>query len=375
VSQFFKLNTAKTYDDYRNGLLNYDCPAQNFVFATVAGDVAIRVQGKFPIRKGDEGRYFRDGSQSSNAWNEWIPADEIPQMHNPKRGFVASANQHSTTPNYKYYAPWGDWDQYRGRRVALWLQQMKHATVDSMKMMQTDNFSHRAHDALPIMLKLLDRTGLSTAEQVALSSLENWDFRYNKGLVAPTMFEIWLDSTYVHTWDEIPTVNYLRPELWRSLQLLEREPNSNWFDVKNTPAREDARQIVTRSFREMVQQMTTESAALKADWAVRHAFTLNHIARIAPFSRKNVQAGGHRSALNAMNGSHGPSWRMIVDMSGGKTQAIGVYPGGQSGNPGSHYYENMVDAWVGGQYYDLPLWLAATEVPAEKIKFRQSLRP
>ncbi|MFM8449813.1 MAG: penicillin acylase family protein, partial [Haliscomenobacter sp.] len=28
----------------------------------------------------------------------------------------------------------------------------------------------------------------------------------------------------------------------------------------------------------------------------------------------------------------------------------GVYPGGQSGNPGSPFYESMVDQWATGQY-------------------------
>ena len=30
-----------------------------------------------------------------------------------------------------------------------------------------------------------------------------------------------------------------------------------------------------------------------------------------------------------------------------------MYPGGQSGNPGSKYYDNFVDEWVGGKYYTL----------------------
>jgi penicillin amidase len=31
----------------------------------------------------------------------------------------------------------------------------------------------------------------------------------------------------------------------------------------------------------------------------------------------------------------------------------GVYPGGQSGNPGSAFYDNFVDGWMRGEYYDL----------------------
>ena len=45
---------------------------------------------------------------------------------------------------------------------------------------------------------------------------------------------------------------------------------------------------------------------------------------------------------------------MIVQLSE-KTDAYGVYPGGQNGNPGSKYYDSFVDQWAAGKYYEL--WL------------------
>jgi penicillin amidase len=34
-------------------------------------------------------------------------------------------------------------------------------------------------------------------------------------------------------------------------------------------------------------------------------------------------------------------------------KAWGVYPGGQSGNPGSQFYDNLVDEWRDGKYVQL----------------------
>ncbi|MCB0618917.1 MAG: penicillin acylase family protein, partial [Saprospiraceae bacterium] len=48
----------------------------------------------------------------------------------------------------------------------------------------------------------------------------------------------------------------------------------------------------------------------------------------------------------------GPSWRMIVEM-GPEIKAYGVFPGGQSGNPGSPFYDNMLDEWEEGKYFEL----------------------
>jgi penicillin amidase len=43
---------------------------------------------------------------------------------------------------------------------------------------------------------------------------------------------------------------------------------------------------------------------------------------------------------------------MIVQL-GPEIQAWGVYPGGQSGDPGSPYYDNMIEHWRTGEYYKL----------------------
>ena len=39
---------------------------------------------------------------------------------------------------------------------------------------------------------------------------------------------------------------------------------------------------------------------------------------------------------------------MIVSLTP-ETEAYGVYPGGQSGNPGSKFYDDFIDKWVAGK--------------------------
>ena len=52
-----------------------------------------------------------------------------------------------------------------------------------------------------------------------------------------------------------------------------------------------------------------------------------------------------------------------------KTEAYGVYPGGQSGNPGSRYYDAFINTWEKGEYY--PLWvMEANEINDEKVKWK-----
>ena len=71
--------------------------------------------------------------------------------------------------------------------------------------------------------------------------------------------------------------------------------------------------------------------------------------------------------MNATTSAHGPSWRMIVHMTD-YTEAYGVYPGGQSGNPGSKFYDNFIDSWVAGKYFKLLFLSKENATKNEKIK-------
>ncbi len=83
---------------------------------------------------------------------------------------------------------------------------------------------------------------------------------------------------------------------------------------------------------------------------------IRHLTRSIPaFSRMGLRTGGGAHIVNATKKTHGPSWRMVVEL-GEEPKGWGIYPGGQSGNPGSPYYDNMVDDWVAGKYYPLHVY-------------------
>jgi penicillin G amidase len=71
---------------------------------------------------------------------------------------------------------------------------------------------------------------------------------------------------------------------------------------------------------------------------------------LLPFARTGLQIGGGAHIVNATQHNHGPSWKMVVELTS-PMQAWVIYPGGQSGNPGSKYYDNFVDDYAAGKYY------------------------
>ena len=68
--------------------------------------------------------------------------------------------------------------------------------------------------------------------------------------------------------------------------------------------------------------------------------------------RRPVHADAADGGLAA---THRPSWRMIVTPVRRRGQRRGVYPGGQSENPASPWYDNLVPLWWDGQYLPVPV--------------------
>src|SRR5690606_27073480 len=55
LKTFYLLNRAKNYEEYVKAISTYECPGQNFVFASADGDIAIWQQGKFPLKWKEQG--------------------------------------------------------------------------------------------------------------------------------------------------------------------------------------------------------------------------------------------------------------------------------------------------------------------------------
>jgi len=368
---FYLLNRGKNYTDYRKALTYYSAPAQNFIFASNDKDIAITPNGKFPLKFRNQGKFIMDGSDPANDWQSWIPFEQNPTVKNPPRGFVSSANQSSTDQTYPYYINWRFELYDRAKRINDRLKIMQKATVDSMRMMQSDDYSTRAQDVLPVFLKYLDDSKLDKTQLEILQIVKKWDKHFAATAQGASIFNAWWLRFYTMTWndefnDTTTLLNF--PSFDRTEQLLMREPNSKWFDNIKTPVREDCADIVLHSFTAAVDGMMRKygQPGLKWQWGNVKETYINHLANIPGFGAGNFFAGGTGGVINALKDGTGPSWRMVVQM-GPQVKGYGVFPGGESGNPGSFYYEDMFNTWKSGQLNEL-LFLESESEKSGRIK-------
>lgn len=363
IGTFLRLMKARNYEDYRQALSGFDAPAQNFAFASNEGDIALRVNGKFPIRRDQQGRFIQDGSSSNNAWKAFIPREQVPAVKNPERGFVSSANQRSTDSSYPYYYLGRNFDDYRGRYVNRKLENMDNITAEDMMSMQNDNYSIFAEDGLPPLLQLIEGADLSETEQAMKKLLSQWRYRFDEEETAPLLFLSWEGKMYQKTMDEIQQqdkktdMEYIQG--WRFFELLSEQPNHQIFDIQETEPLETARDLALATFKEACAEYESLSEE-KRPWSKAKGTFIPHLGNIPGMGSQTLLNGGYDDAINSVKKSNGPSWRMIVE-TGEQPKAFGVFPGGPSGNPGSPYYQNTIQHWTEGKYYPLQLLNAPEE--------------
>jgi penicillin amidase len=372
----WSLNKARTYGEFTAALATFDCPAQNFTYADVEGRIAVWHNGKFPRRTKGQGRFVLDGSDPAQEWRDWVPRHEVPHVLNPARGFVSSANQAPTDPSYPYYLGWNYEPFERGARINELLTSLGDITPEDMVRMQSDNLNLRARVFVPRLLSLLQGADLAAEERACLRELEAWDFTHRPDFVAPSIFDdVWQEFN-TFTWDDEPRgakVPMKRPASQVTLDLFLYQPDDVVFDDQTTAVRETAADMAIRAVKAACRRLTEQYGPLGPawSWGETHPLTIGHLGRLPGFGRGPLETSGGGGLVNNISGSLGPSWRQVVAL-GPEIKAWGIYPGGQSGNPGSPFYGNAVDDWVAGKAYEL-LFLKSPDEKNPRIVARTTL--
>ncbi len=356
VRTFLELMQADNYEEYERAIETFVCPGQNFVFASAGGDIAIWQQGKYPLRWQEQGRFLLDAANPEHRWQGFVPQKDIPHTVNPEQGWVGSANQHPTSEAYPYYYT-GNFAPSRARRMHELLSSMDTVTVDDMIAIQQDALSVYARDILPVMLAELDTTVFEEYMWSAYRSLKSWNYRYDRIEVAATLFHFWFDELRASIWEDEFDVEYPLdwPDWATTISILRDSAEFRFYQKQGNNQHHDRARLINESFDHLVVQLSKDFPdQLDWNWGERKTTTVRHLTRVlTPFNRGALITDGIGHVLNATQQTYGPSWRMIVEL-GEEPRAIGVYPGGQIGNPGHPRYSAFIDTWAAGEYF--PLW-------------------
>lgn len=373
LKAFNMLNRVKSYDDFTKAIENLHTPGQNAVFASIDGDIAIRTQGEWPAKWEGQGDFIMPGTDSNFLWQGMIPQDEVPFQLNPERGFVSSANQKAVDDkNYPYYIG-RNYTIYRGKIINRKLNEMSNITPQDMMAMQNDNYNIFAEMTRPIFLKAINENELNPDEKKYFELLKNWNLKNDSGSKGATVFEVVWSNFYRTVFDDdfskAPEM-ISHPSEGTLAEAIIKDSNYKFLDNINTDKKENLNDDIHQAFKKSAGDLKKLDEIGKLDWEKFKGTQIKHLSKLIPFSSMNIPIGGSKYSINSVKSNHGPSWRMVVSL-GNPVEAFGVYPGGQSGNPGSKYYDDFIKYWVDGKYYTL--WLMKKgEQDDKRIKWKMN---
>jgi penicillin amidase len=374
LKMWLLLNRAKNYDDYLTAIKHFNVPGQNMMFASKSGDIALWQQANFPLRWKDQGLFVMPGIDSSYMWHGYIPQEQNPHSVNPEQGFLSSANQRAADSSYPYFIP-GSYEVYRAITINRKLNEMYNVTAEDMQSLQNNNYNVFAEEARPILLQYVDRSVLSQDELKYLALVENWNLQNDPNEKGTVSFIAWWDSLHSNVFSDdlnMGEIPLIKPEKFVLLEALEKNSAFKFVDDNRTPEIETLVMQVTSALKKASTYLASLEKENKLEWGKFKNTTVYHLLKTnaMAFARPGLLNGGGNGIINASQHDHGPSWRMVIEMTT-PTNAYGVYPGGQSGNPGSKYYDNFIDKWTKGEYYKL--WVMnENDIQDKSVKWKMS---
>lgn len=367
VNVSYQINRATGYRQFLEAIQLYGNPGQNFVFASKKNTIALWQMGAFPAKWKGQGDFVMPGWDSTYQWQGFIPFNDKLHEVNPERGYLSSANQLPADTSYPYYLG-GSYDVDRGVIINRLLSQFDSTTtVNDMKKMQTSTYDVFAEMALPKMLGNVNENELTTAARQWLTTLKQWNLQADADETGKTIFDLWWNNFRDTVWqDDLKATAIYKIPLPSDQTLLEgilRDSIYRYVDNTETPQVETLATMLTASLNTAASAINGAPPA----WTTYQDTRLTHLLKIPAFTIGNLNVGGGKKIINCIKRDHGPSWRMIVQLAD-ETEAWGVYPGGQQGNPGSKYYSQFVSIWAEGEYYPL-LILKEPATENDKVKW------
>ncbi|HLF35911.1 MAG TPA: penicillin acylase family protein, partial [Cyclobacteriaceae bacterium] len=318
VSLVFRLNRLRSVDGMPDAVRNFECPPQNIAAADRSGNIGIFVEGNFPLRKKDQGRFLMDGSLAENEWKGFLPKEHNARIINPARGFISSANQRPFDDTYPYDYYNDSEEHFRNRRINTQLSAVINLTPEEMMKLQNDNYSVLAQEVLPVILDSVLLGDIGDEEKFIVDALRKWNFFYNPQLTAPSYFHTWFTFMERLTWDEFDVETPLpRPDEYQLSWMLRKFPGDSIFNIKSTEKSETYADIIRESLNLAADSIERwkEMQGGEPLWYRYKGTRIQHLVpQFRAFGKFNIETGGFEHIVNAATATHGPSWRLVVEL-------------------------------------------------------------
>jgi penicillin G amidase len=405
------MNAARTAAEAVQSMSRWVSPVGNLLVADDQGHITYHAIGRVPHRA-EAARRYRRANAPEDEWQGFIPYEALPQLDNPARGWLASANQppwRQDPPGIPYLAGAAWADGGRMKRIAAQFAEPRKRTPLELGAIQADIVSERAVALLPALLTLLDQSrtqiqtgasasgadaadaaggtgntndvggageaagSLSVPASHALDILRGWGCEFSLDSPAPSVWTAFWDQWLrrvaaarfpAHT---VGLVASQAGAVARDL-LLGQDTSPSWFG--GLPIGGEVAAAFEAAVTWLGERVGTDPTSWT--WGRLHSVTWPHaIAESGPDALRaearglldvgsfpttggnTVRAAGFASA-HPYRVVSGASYRLVSDLS----PAAGFWTintTGQSGHPASPHYADQSPLWLADHYHPFPM--------------------
>lgn len=365
---FYAFNRARSADELRRAVRDFNNPHQNIVYADTAGNFGYQMGGRVPLR-GNRKRpptVVVPGWTGEWDWQGYLPFEEHPATHNPSTGYAVTANNRQVRSAVGDLVG-NDWDMpYRAARITDMVRATNLHDAASVHRMQLDVKDLLALKYKPHAAAAARMAGRANAARL----LEQWDATATRDSRAAPYFYLW----YEHLRREVPRSLY-----GQRGQYFPRDAMNAVLDSGRIPwvASRGKQMLDSLAVASMVH---ADSAVRGRTWGELHQIVAVHVmgevAAIEKLLALNVGPEPHHGSPTTVNvaqytgdqlpirTSYGPSQRHVVDLANIDGAGGFILPTGQSGLPASPHYSDMFERWRNGGLWLVPLDRARAQARA-----------
>ena len=378
---------ARSFAAFRAEFGAWPYTSQNVVYADAAGHIAWQLVGEAPRRRKGRGTLPLSAADPETGWHgEGVPFAEMPFVLDPPAGFVANGNNKPQPDGAGPYLG-VDWlDGYRVSRISDALAARADWARDASLRLQLDQTTPAWTEVRDAVLAA---AAASPEARLALDLLRAWDGAVAADSSAATVFQLFV----AEIWRRVARAR--APNAWqwalgrgfdpllqgttfataRASRLLGRlvEQPEAWFPRPWPEEMSDAMAAVVRGL-----QSRFGADTARWSWGSVRPLTLEHplgrVKALAPvFNRGPFLWGGDSNTVSQAgttplaplaNPGAIASLRFVVE-AGDWENACFALPGGQSGNPCSLHYDDLLPLWRRGE--GVPIAWSETAVSAAAV--------
>ena len=364
------MDRARNWSQFEAAMTRWLMPSENMIYADVEGNIGWIAAGLMPKRAWSG--LLPVPGDGAFEWSGFVPGLQLPRAYNPASGFINTSNDNILPTGYTTPISYEWATRHRSQRVREVLNEPRKFSVEDFGRLQHDDLSMLAAALVPSLLSAAQRGGQSNAPSVR--TLATWNFRMSRELYAPTLFEAWAPLVYRRA------VLTEAPATGAIASLLTQRPSYGWLETylartQGTPATDALLLAALSDAEAQLRAMPAGSDTLKLLWGTVHTAKFRHPLS-AQYDLPAASRSGDALTVNATGGTNfsqtaGASFREVIDLADFDRSIVTNVPG-QSADPRSPHYADLLPLWATDQYFPLVFSRARVEQETERVTW---LRP